>query len=106
MFRSASKIAQELAAGGVIMNLKLPPSCLAGDEAIEKSIDLIRSYFDMGGQQVQVTVANADDLRAAIEEPEKWRHLIVRVGGYSDYFVTLDPKLQESIVQRTQYAES
>lgn len=105
MFRSVSKIAQELAAGGVILNLKLPPSCLEGDEAIEKSIDLVRSYFDMGGQQVQVTVANADDLRAATQEPEKWRHLIVRVGGYSDYFVTLDPGLQESIIQRTEYVE-
>ena len=106
MFRSAFKIAQELAAGGVIMNLKLPPSCLEGDEAIEKSIDLIRSYFNMGGQQVQITVADADDLRAATQEPEKWQHPIVRLGGYSDYFVTLDPKLQESIIQRTQYAES
>lgn len=106
MFKSASKIAQELAAGGVILNLKLTPSCLDNDEAIEKSIDLIRSYFTIGGQQVQVTVANADDLRAAMREPEKWRHLIVRVGGYSDYFVTLDPKLQESIIWRTGYAES
>ncbi|MFQ6039912.1 MAG: pyruvate formate lyase family protein [Candidatus Poribacteria bacterium] len=106
MFKSASKIAQDLAAGGVVLNLKLTPSCLDSDEAIEKSIDLIRSYFTMGGQQVQVTVANADDLRAAMREPEKWRHLIVRVGGYSDYFVTLDPKLQESIIQRTEYAES
>jgi pyruvate formate-lyase/glycerol dehydratase family glycyl radical enzyme len=105
MFRSVSRIAQELAAGGVILNLKLPPSCLDSDEGIEKSIDLIRSYFALGGQQVQVTVANADDLKAAVREPEKWRHLIVRVGGYSDYFVTLDPKLQESIIQRTEYAE-
>ncbi len=104
MFKSVSRIAQELAAGGVILNLKLPPSCLDSDEEIEKSIDLIRSYFALGGQQVQVTVANADDLRAATREPEKWRHLIVRVGGYSDYFVTLDPKLQESIIQRTEYA--
>ncbi len=105
MFKSASGIPQELAAGGVILNLKLPPSCLDNDEGIEKSIDLIRSYFALGGQQVQVTVADADDLRAAMEEPEKWRHLIVRVGGYSDYFVTLDPKLQSSIIQRTEYAE-
>ncbi len=104
MFKSVSRIAQELAAGGVILNLKLPPSCLDSDEEIEKSVDLIRSYFALGGQQVQVTVANADDLRAATREPEKWRHLIVRVGGYSDYFVTLDPKLQESIIQRTEYA--
>ena len=104
MFKSVSRIAQELAAGGVILNLKLPPSCLDSDEEIEKSIDLIRSYFALGGQQVQITVANADDLRAAMREPEKWRHLIVRVGGYSDYFVTLDPKLQKSIIQRTEYA--
>jgi formate C-acetyltransferase len=105
MFKSASGIAQELAAGGVILNLKLPPNCLEGDEAIEKSIDLIRSYFALGGQQVQITVANADDLKAAMREPEKWRHLIVRVGGYSDYFVTLDPRLQKSIIQRTEYTE-
>jgi len=106
MFKSASKIAQELAAGGVVLNLKLTPSCLNSDEAVEKSIDLIRSYFALGGQQVQVTVANADDLRAAMREPEKWRHLIVRVGGYSDHFVTLDRKLQESIIWRTEYAEN
>lgn len=106
MFKSASKIAQELAAGGVVLNLKLTPSCLDSDEAVEKSIDLVRSYFALGGQQVQVTVANADDLRRAMSEPEKWRHLIVRVGGYSDYFVTLDPKLQESIIQRTEYVKS
>lgn len=106
LFRSASKITQELAAGGVIMNLKLPPNCVEGGEAIEKCIDLVRSYFDLGGQQVQVTVADADDLRAAMEEPEKWGHLIVRVGGYSDYFVGLDPKLQKSIIQRTEYAEN
>ena len=106
MFRSASRIAQELAAGGVILNLKLLPSCLAGDEAIEKSVDLIRSYFDLGGQQVQVTVADAEDLKSAMKEPEKWRHLIVRVGGYSDYFVSLDPALQESIIARTEYVNS
>ena len=103
MFKSASKIAQELAAGGVVLNLKLTPSCLDSDEAIDKCVNLIRSYFALGGQQVQVTVANADDLRSAMREPEKWRHLIVRVGGYSDYFVTLDPKLQESIIWRTEY---
>ena len=106
MIRSASKISQELAAGGVILNLKLPPSCLDSDEAIDKSVDLVRSYFASGGQQVQITVADADDLRAAMQEPEKWGHLIVRVGGYSDYFVTLDPRLQESIIQRTEYAGS
>jgi len=86
-----------------VLNLKLTKDCLSDNEGIEKTIDLIRTYFELGGQYVQVTVANADDLRAAMHEPEKWRHLIVRVGGYSDYFVNLDPKLQESILLRTEY---
>jgi len=103
MFKSAACIAQDLAAGGAVLNLKLTKDCLSDNEGIEKTIDLIRTYFELGGQYVQVTVANADDLRAAMHEPEKWRHLIVRVGGYSDYFVNLDPKLQESILLRTEY---
>ena len=61
--------------------------------------DLIRSYFALGGQQVQVTVANADDLKAATEEPEKWRHLIVRVGGYSDYFTPEQNRTIDSLVR-------
>lgn len=101
MMHSAASIPQHLAAGGVVLNLKLTPSCFQTPADIEKTIDLIRSYFDMGGQQVQITVASVDDLQAAMNDPEKWRHLIVRVGGYSDYFVNLDRRLQESILQRT-----
>jgi len=103
MFKSASRIAQGLAAGGAVLNLKLTKGCLTSDEDMEKTIDLIRTYFALGGQYVQVTVASAEELRAAMREPEKWGHLIVRVGGYSAYFTTLDPKLQESIINRTAY---
>jgi formate C-acetyltransferase len=105
MFHSAARIAQDLAAGGAVLNLKLTKSCLGSEEDLEKTIDLIRTYFALGGQYVQVTVASAEELRAAMHEPEKWRHLIVRVGGYSAYFTTLDPKLQESIINRTAYGE-
>ncbi|MHB1001245.1 MAG: pyruvate formate lyase family protein [Armatimonadota bacterium] len=103
MMQSASRIPQELAAGGVVMNLKLVPNCFGSEDSIEKTIDLIRGYFAIGGQQVQITVASADDMKAALLEPEKWRHLIVRVGGYCDYFVNLDPTLQESILMRSQH---
>lgn len=101
MMHSAASMPQHLAAGGVVLNLKLTPSCFQTADDIEKTIDLIRSYFGMGGQQVQITVASIDDLQAAMAEPDKWRHLIVRVGGYSDYFVNLDRCLQESILKRT-----
>ncbi|MHB1458406.1 MAG: pyruvate formate lyase family protein [Armatimonadota bacterium] len=101
MMHSAASMPQHLAAGGIVLNLKLTPSCFQTVDDIEKTIDLIRSYFEMGGQQVQITVASIDDLQSAMEEPDKRRHLIVRVGGYSDYFVNLDRRLQESILQRT-----
>ena len=101
MMQSAAAMPQHLAAGGVVLNLKLTPSCFQTPDDIEKTIDLIRSYFEMGGQQVQITVASIDELKAAMNDPDKWRHLIVRVGGYSDYFVNLDKRLQESILQRT-----
>ena len=106
MFHSAARIAQNLAGGGAVLNLKLTKSCLTSDEDVEKTIDLVRTYFALGGQYVQVTVASAAELRAAMREPEKWRHLIVRVGGYSAYFTTLDPKLQHSIIERTAYEAS
>jgi len=104
MFSSVAKMDQRMAPGGVILNLKLTKDSLADDEGVEKTIDLVRTYFSLGGQHVQVTVASPDELRAAMREPEKWGHLIVRVGGFSAYFTSLDPRLQESIVQRTEYA--
>ena len=103
MFKSASRIAQELAGGGAVLNLKLTRDCLEDDEGLDRAIALVRTYFNMGGQYVQVTVANARELREAMREPEKWGHLIVRVGGFSARFTSLGPVLQESIMQRTAY---
>jgi len=103
MLSSAAGIPQTLAAGGVVLNLKLALYNFSSDEQTEKSIDLVKSYFGMGGQHVQITVADADDLKQAMLEPEKYRHLIVRVGGYADYFTRLDRALQESILLRAEY---
>jgi len=103
MLSSAAGIPQTLAAGGVVLNLKLAPYNFSSDEQTEKSIALVKSYFGMGGQHVQITVADADDLKQAMLEPEKYRHLIVRVGGYADYFTRLDRTLQESILLRAEY---
>jgi formate C-acetyltransferase len=89
--------------GGTLLNQKFTPSLL-GDEAGMKGIEgLVRSYFAMDGHHIQFNVVNADTLRDAQKQPDKYRDLIVRVAGYSDYFCDLGSKLQEEIIKRTEH---
>ena len=71
---------------------------------LENVLHLVRSYFKMDGHHIQFNVVNADTLRKAQQEPENYRDLIVRVAGYSDYFVNLGLDLQEEIIQRTEHS--
>ncbi len=64
-------------------------------------VHLIRSYFKMDGHHVQFNVVDERTLRAAKKQPEKYQDLIVRVAGYSDYFIDLTPELQDEIIHRT-----
>jgi len=64
---------------------------------------LFQSYFAGGGMQLQINVCDAQILKKAMEMPEEYRSLVVRVGGYSDYFVNLSPTLQKEIISRTEY---
>jgi len=89
--------------GGTLLNLKFTPQLLAGDVGLESLMQLIRSYFQMGGHHVQFNVVSADTLRAAQAHPEQHRDLIVRVAGYSDYFCDLIPPLQDEIIARTEH---
>ena len=63
---------------------------------------LIRGYFRMNGHHIQFNVVAAETLRDAQKHPEKYRDLIVRVAGYSDYFNDLGEDLQNEIIQRTE----
>ncbi len=101
--RSAARIDQTLGPMGVLYNLTLPEE-LFEETTRSKVQRLVEGYFADGGQQVQITVASAERLRAAQANPEAHRDLIVRVGGYSDYFVRLSPELQEDIIARTRGA--
>jgi formate C-acetyltransferase len=76
---------------------------LKDDEGITKLLHLIRSYFKMDGHHMQFNVIDADTLRKAQKNPEQYRSLIVRVAGYSDYFVDLTQELQNEIIQRTEH---
>jgi len=64
---------------------------------------LVRSYFRLGGHHIQFNVVTAATLRAAQADPEKYRDLIVRVAGYSDYFCDLTRALQDEIIARTEH---
>ncbi|MBN2131977.1 MAG: glycyl radical protein [Sedimentisphaerales bacterium] len=87
--------------GGTLLNLKLHPALLDGD-GLAKLAGLIRGYFRLGGHHVQFNVVTADTLRAAQDHPEEHQDLIVRVAGYSDYFVDVGRALQDEIISRTE----
>jgi formate C-acetyltransferase len=88
--------------GGTLLNQKFVPALLEGDKGLDALAHLIRSYFRMDGHHIQFNVVTAATLRAAQAEPDKYRDLIVRVAGYSDYFCDLTPALQEEIIARTE----
>ena len=88
--------------GGTLLNQKFTPHLLADEQGIEKLSHLVRSYFKMDGHHIQFNVVSVDTLRDAQKHPEKHRDLIVRVAGYSDYFVDLSLELQNEIIHRTE----
>ena len=87
--------------GGSLLNQRFLPQALAGDDGIDKLASLVRTYFKLGGHHIQFNVVDTDTLRAAQKKPEDYRSLLVRVAGYSDYFVDLDKYHQEEIISRT-----
>jgi len=99
---SAAKM-DHLKTGGTLLNQKLTPSLLANEDGIEKLMALIRTYFRMDGHHIQFNVCDADTLRDAQKNPEKYASLIVRVAGYSDYFNDLGEALQNEIISRTEH---
>jgi pyruvate formate-lyase/glycerol dehydratase family glycyl radical enzyme len=102
VLKSAAKI-DHLRTGGTLLNQKFTPSFLDSDEGIAKLTRLIRGYFRMDGHHIQFNVVTAETLRQAQLEPEKYRDLIVRVAGYSDYFNDLGRDLQDEIIRRTEH---
>lgn len=89
--------------GGIVLNLRFDPSGFRGAEGIRSVVDLVRTYFALGGFEVQVNAVGSEVLRDAQKDPEHYADLLVRVAGYSDYFTMLDRKMQEEIIARTEH---
>ncbi len=101
VIKSAAKI-DHLRTGGTLLNQKFTPQIMEDNSGIKKVLHLIRAYFKMDGHHIQFNVVNVETLRKAQAEPEEYKDLIVRVAGYSDYFVNLGDDLQEEIIRRTE----
>ncbi len=104
VIKSASKI-DHLRTGGTLLNQKFTPQLLESEDGIEKAVQLIRTYFRLDGHHIQFNVVTAEILREAQKHPAKYRDLIVRVAGYSDYFVDLSEALQNEIIRRTEHSD-
>jgi formate C-acetyltransferase len=98
--KSAAKI-DHIRTGGTLLNQKFLPQVLQDEQGMLKLSQLIRAYFKMDGHHMQFNVVSSDELRRAKAYPEDYRDLIIRVAGYSDYFVDLTPELQDEIIERT-----
>lgn len=102
VIKSVSKI-DHVKTGGTLLNQKFMPQLLADATGIDKLAHLIRAYFKLGGHHIQFNVVDAETLQQAQKNPEKYRDLIVRVAGYSDYFTDIGKELQDEIISRTEH---
>ncbi|SFJ53859.1 formate C-acetyltransferase [Desulfomicrobium apsheronum] len=88
-----------------MLNIKFTPKCIEGEQGTEKLVSFIRTFCDLKIWHVQFNVINRDTLIAAKKDPQKYRNLIVRIAGYSAYFVDLSPDLQNDLIARTEHGD-
>ena len=102
VIKSVTKVDHVIVPNGTLLNLKFHPSALEDSKGVGNLISLIRTMGTMQGMHVQFNVVSADTLRKAQEHPEAYRDLLIRVAGYSAFFVELDQALQDHIISRTE----
>ena len=103
VMNSATEFSHQCAANGLVLDLKFTPAFLEKEKHTEMLKELISIYFEKGGMEVQFNVVDRQTLLAAKADPKQYRNLVVRVSGFSAYFVLLDPVLQDEIIKRTEY---
>lgn len=103
LLRSMTKVPHFLAPGTLVHNIRFTKRLFNDPAARAQLQALIRTYFDLGGMQLQVNVVDQQVLRDAMEHPENYRDLIIRVGGYSEYFNVLGRDLQLTVLERVEH---
>ena len=105
VMQSVLQVNHALLGNGMVLDLKFTPQFLMKKQHLDALRALIEAYFSGGGMEVQFNVVNRETLLDAQVHPENHRDLIVRVSGFSAYFINLDRVLQDEIIARTEYAE-
>ncbi|MBM3211795.1 hypothetical protein FJZ33_06240, partial [Candidatus Poribacteria bacterium] len=103
MLKSVSSIPHYLAPGTLVINARFMKEFFITQEGRDKIQDLIKTYFEMGGMQIQINVVDQKVLKDAIEHPEKYQDLIIRIGGYSEYFNRLSSALKQTVLERIEH---
>jgi len=104
VINSASKVNHTEIANSCLFNMKIARSVMQSREGRQKFIALLKTFFDRGGYFIQFNVQGTEILRKAKKNPEKYRDLLVRVAGFSAYFVDLAPEVQDEVIARTEHA--
>ncbi len=100
VIKSLGKMDQ-IKSGGTLLNQRFLPSVLKKEEDIEKLVRLVRTYFRLSGHHIQFNIVDTETLLNAQKNPAEYRDLLIRVAGYSDYFVDLELSIQQEIIDRT-----
>lgn len=99
---SVSKVDHSLAINGTLLNMKFPQEAVAGTEGRDTLLSFIDAYMKKHPMHVQFNVMSSETMKAAQKKPEDYRDMLVRVAGYSAYFVELGKPLQNDLIQRTE----
>ena len=102
LVKSATKVIDTTKFGGNHFNMKFHPAALEGSENARKFLSLVKTYMDLGGYHIQFNCVSSETLIDAQLHPENYRNLIVRVAGFSAFFIYLDPAVQGEIIRRTE----
>jgi len=101
VLKSVSKLDNYLLSNGTLLNVKFTPATLEGDAGLQKLVDFLRAFTRLKLQHIQFNVVNAQTLREAQQRPQDFAGLVVRVAGYSAFFVELSKEIQDDIIRRT-----
>ena len=101
IIKSVAKIDHLLASNGTLLNQRFLPSAVKTERDLYKWAQLVKTYFGLNGNHIQFNVVDSKTLREAQKNPDRYRNLVVRVAGYSAFFVQLDKEVQEDIIDRT-----
>ncbi len=99
---SVTKMDHSKAANGTLLNWKFNPTNVSGDAGTENLINLVDTYFNKKGMHSQFNIMSSETMKKAQANPENYKDMLVRVAGYSAYFVELSTPLQDDLISRTE----